>query len=256
MTWLDENRDWLARAAERCRPRSSEPLRLRVWLRSPLVWDAWNGVGIDGALQHAIVLRETGRLADDVFADAPRSVFADIAVPLADVERAGRRIACASWAQPPVCAVESLRYWRKRARAELMPIPGGKGVLVTGGGAYKSLQIPVPTLATPYVDFFVVGDRSLLSDLLRDVGAIGRGRAGGLGSVLGTEITSESEDRSLRWRGRPMRATPVADEHEAALHFEHGAYELREAATRAPYWHMSTRALCAMPIVRLGQEAA
>lgn len=96
----------------------------------------------------------------------------------------------------------------------------------------------------------------MISDLLRDVGAIGRGRSGGLGSVLGTEIGQEEEDLSIRWRGRPMRAVPVADEHEAAIHFEHGTYELREASTRAPYWHMATRSLCAVPVVRLGEAAA
>lgn len=253
MTWLDDNRAWLDRARERHRPRSVEPLTLRVWLRGPVAWDDYDGTTIEGALQFAVVIRETGHMPDDVFADCEPGTFADIPIPIADEERAGRRIACASWGVPSPLATASTRWRRKRARTDIL---GGSGKVIINGGPYKSLNIPTPTLAAPYLDFHVRGDRALLADLLPDVGALGRARAGGLGAVLGTEILDDPDDRSLRWLGRPMRAVPVADDYEAAITFEVGTYALREATTRAPYWHRATRALCAVPTWRMQEAAA
>lgn len=253
MAWIDEQQRWLGVAAEHWLPRAAEPLCLRIWLRSAGVsWDPYDGLTIEGALQSAVVALEAGAPADDVFADCPPGLFVDIPIPIADEERTGRKIACASWAQPAPTAAETMRYKRQRARPENMPTPGGMGIINTGQGEYKSSQIPVPTLSTPYVDFFVRGDRERISVLVRDLSAIGRARSGGGGAVLGTEILPDPEDRSLRWMGRPMRSIPVADEHEAAITFEACSYDLREQTARAPYWHRSSRTLCAVPVPRLG----
>lgn len=224
------------------RPRAVEALRLRLWFSAPVAWDTYDGTTIEGALQYAVVIRDTGRMPSDVFSGCPRDRFVDIPVPIADTTIAGLPIACASWGQPAPEASEGVRYRRKRARVELLRTPGGRGNVVTGGGPYKSLNVPTCVLATPYLDFFVRGDRALLVDLLRDVGAVGRCRAGGLGAVLGAEISEDPEDRSLVWRGRPQRTLPATDQE-----YEPGSYVVREAGTRAPYWHRTVRTLCVVP---------
>lgn len=246
MSWLDDSASWRT-SARRWLPERVAPLRLRVWLTSPVAWDPYGGITIEGALQSVVVTRESGMLPADAFADAPSDFFADVPVPIADEEHAGKLIACASWAVPQAL-VETVRKVRRRTREELFPTPGGKGLLVTGGGPYKNTEIPIATVTTPYVEFFVRGDRSKLADLVRDVGSIGRSRAGGLGAVHGVEIDEDPDDRSLVYRGRPQRTIPVADEHDAAVLFEASSYDLREANTRAPYWHRATRALCAVPM--------
>lgn len=246
MRWPEP--EWLSRA-KRWLPDTVAPLRLRVWLKSEIAWDDYDGVTIEGALQYVVVVRESGMMPDDAFEGAPREFFADIPAPIADEERAGRRIACASWGIP-AAHIETVRYKRSRARAELFPIPGGRGLLPTSGGKYGSTQVPTAALATPYVDFYVRGDRDKLIDLVRDVGSIGKSRGGGLGAIHGVEIDDDPEDRSLVYQGRPQRSIPVTDEHDAAIHFEVGSYDLRETNTRAPYWHRATRALCAVPVWR------
>lgn len=248
MTWLDDSAAWRERA-KRWLPVMVAPLRVRVWLASEIAWDAYDGVTLEGALQAVVVTRASGLMPDDAFDGAPRDYFADVSIPIADEEHSGRRIACASWAIPAV-HVETVRKVRSRARSELFPVPGGKGLLATSSGAYKSTEKPVATLATPYVDFFVRGDRDKLAELVRDVGSIGRARAGGLGAIHGVEIEADPDDRSLVWRGRPQRSLPVADAEQARALFEAGSYDLREANTRAPYWHRATRAVCAVPTMR------
>ena len=239
--------EWLARA-KRWLPETVAPLRVRVWLRSETAWDDYDGVTIEGALQFVIVARESGLMPDDAFDGAPRDFFADIPVPIADDESSGRRIACASWAIP-AAPIATVRKVRRRTRIELFPTPGGKGLLVIGGGPYKNTEIPVATLATPYVDFFVRGDRDKLAELVRDVGSIGKSRGGGLGAIHGVEIDDDPDDRSLIFCARPQRSIPVASAEQAVALFEAGSYDLREANTRAPYWHRATRTLCAVPVM-------
>jgi len=90
------------------------------------VWDGRDPVSLDGVLGFLIVCRETGRLPDDVFAGIGDATV-DIPVPIEDVEIGGHRVACCSWARAPSCAVEALRFRRKRARIEGRDI--GEGLL-------------------------------------------------------------------------------------------------------------------------------
>src|SRR5690606_6288686 len=55
MTWADENRAWRELAARHWSPRSPEPLRLRAWLASPIAWDGYDPLTIEGALQYVVI---------------------------------------------------------------------------------------------------------------------------------------------------------------------------------------------------------
>ena len=251
--WLNNNRAWLLRARDRWAPRHVEPLTLRMWLGAPITWDGYDGIRVEGALQYAVVVHETGRMPDDVFHGCPRDLSAvdeDIQVPIWDEEHCGFRIACASWAQPSPGAIETLRFRRKRARIDVMP---GNGKLLISGGNFKSLNQPIPTLTALYVDFHMRADRERLSELLgHDAMVLGRWRSAGLGQVVGSEILDDPEDRSLTHRGVPMRTIPVKDSEDARRFSP--SYDLRPATTRAPYWHTRSRTLCAVPMVRLGES--
>lgn len=231
----------IERARPRYAPREVTPLRLRAWLRQPITWDAYHGLTIEGAIQCVTVIRETGMLPDDAFAGWPRDEFADIPVPIADVTMCGRPIACASRARPSDLCELTTRRRRKRPEAEHY----APDRVMTNGGNFKALDIPVATLTTPFVDFFVRGDRAMLADMLVDVTAIGAGRSA-IGGVMGWEIDPDPDDRALLYERTPQRPLPVADEHDAAITYGAGDYELRECATRAPYWHRATVALCAV----------
>lgn len=240
--WLEANREWLARASLNWRARVVEPLRVRVWFESEVAWDTFDGITLEGALQFAVVARETGRHPSDVFAGC--DVAADIAIPIHDEHIAGRVVACASWAQPASEAFTTRRKQRKRLDGDYV---GGTSKLTIAGGALKNTDIPYEALATPYVDFYVRGDRHLLADLLRDVQGLGRNWPRGMGTICAVEISDDADDRSLVYQRRPQRALPIDDEHSAARLYESGSYDVREATTRAPYWHQRSRALCAVP---------
>lgn len=241
MTWLDRNQAWLASAQTHWAPHTPEPFTARVWLSSPVAWGE-RGIQLDGLLQRLVVERETGLLSDDVFAECPRGTHVEIAIPVADVTIASLPIACCSWGVPAPFAAESIRWRRKRARLDAMS--GNR--LTIAGGAYKSTNIPVQTLVTPWLDFHMIADHAMVRDLLSDATAIGRGYSSGLGTILGIEYLPDPESRSLAWRGQPTRAIPLGP----------GGPELQDpycmlTSTRAPYWAGKGRVVCAVPKTRL-----
>ena len=241
MSWLANNEAWLARARERWTPRAPEAFTVRVWLSSPVAWGE-RGIQIDGLLQRLVVQRETGLPSDDVFAECPRGLDVEIQIPIADVTIAGLPIACASWGAPAPIAAESLRWRRKRARLDAMS--GNR--LTIAGGPFKSTNIPVQTLVTPWLDFHLVADRAMVRDLLGDASAIGRGYSSGLGAILGMEYLPDPEERALVHQERPMRSIPLGPDAPPMQD------PLRMvASTRAPYWTGRGRVLCAVPSTRL-----
>jgi hypothetical protein len=208
---------------------------------------------IEGALQHVVVRRETGRMPDEVFAGASTldSAATDVPVPIEDVLIGDRRIARASCAWPWPQSREAIRFRNKRARPEAF---GGAGRLMLNGGPYKSLHIPTPVLVAPVLDFFVVGDRARLEDLLGDVTGIGRDAARGVGGVERWEVTPEQIDRSLVFQRRPMRPLPIVDGGPFdAHHFEPDSFERRMGTLRAPYWREHMRVPLIAPIVEIGE---
>jgi hypothetical protein len=254
VSWESDNAGWLARSTERWSSRHVEPLKLRVWLSSPLAWDGATAITIEGPLQFAVICRETGRLPDDVFNGAPMDRMIPIAIPIADVTIGEFTIACASWGIASSIAVEAVRWRRKRARAESY----GLDKVLIKGGAYKSLNIPVGTLVTPWLDFYVRGDRALLTDLCRDVQGLGRDSTKGMGTVLGIEIIPDPDDRSLLHNGAPQRALPLildGSEYDPRC-LTPDTWDERETTTRAPYWKQASLAVCAVPVISMGAAEA
>jgi hypothetical protein len=255
VSWKDDNRAWLETARSRWTPRTAEPLRLRVWFSSPVAFDGHDPPRIEGLLQYIVVCREARGIPSDVFANFPRRELADVPIPIQDVEIAGRPIACASIGWPPVIAIEGVRWRRKRARHEAY---GGIDRLAISGGWAKSINIPVATLVTPWLDFYVRGDRELIADLCRDLPAVGRDGPRGLGTVLGVELHEDPDDRSLLFCSTPQRSIPLVSDGGAydPRSYADGTWDERETTTRAPYWVPTTRTLCAVPVLRIGEPQA
>ena len=235
---------WLARAARDWTAGGTAPLTARAWLASPVAYDARDAVTLDGALSWVVVADASGTTPDDAFADAPRDSYVTIPLPLARQDYPAGWVWCASSAQWPDGARDDVRKWRKRPHPETL---GTSGKIVTAGGAYKALDLPVPTRVSPWVDFHVRADRDRLTALLRGIHALSRGRGGGLGAVDGWELLDDPADRSLVCDGRPMRPLPVRNADEAARLYAPGSYELRVCGVRPPYWHRAVKTLAAVP---------
>lgn len=238
--WQRRNAPWLDRLRRELTPRDVRPLRVRLWLSQPVA-SSPDGLHLDGALSYIAVEAATGRTPGDAF-DGYRGSPPHLQLPLAEVERHGHRFWACSWAFPSPGALESLRYWRKRADVERYGLsPTAK--VVTSGGAYKSLNIPRASVVAPYLDVFVRGDRDLLGRMLRRLDHLGRA---GLGAVSGIEIDDDPLDRSLVHDGAPQRALPIATMADADA-YRDGSYAVRDATLRPPYWHRASEALCVVP---------
>lgn len=235
--------------------RTKERLWVRAHLAAPVATSPEEPVTLDGALSWVVAARVAGRSPDDLPWDTrtPSERRRTIELPVAYTDDAAR-IALVSWPRWPAETRPVTRNWRKRARAESYNL----AQVMTNGGAYKSIQSPVPCLLAPYVDFAVEGDPDRLRQLLTGEGAppgtphlthLGRCRGGGLGDVLGWTITPDPTAQPLVEEGVPQRPIPVADDHEAALWYgAAGRYELRTMQIHAPYWRAEGRTLCAAPL--------
>ncbi len=255
--WLAENKPWLDRAAAHWSARWPEVMTVRAWLSSPIAWDGYATIQLEGALQAAVIYLETGRTPDEVYAGIGDG-FHPPRIPVAIVRFGpdeGRPIHLASAGIPPKVAVESIRWRRKRARVDVLGIPGR--ITVAGGWA-KGLNLPVATLTTPWLDFHVFADRERLARLLKEVRGLGRDCTRGLGSVLGCEILECARPSVVMDRGAPLRPLPVVQDGDDAFVVIAGHWkrvdlsrcEIRPCATMAPYWHRASVELCASPIVR------
>lgn len=250
MSWADSNRQWLATARERWAPSNPEPLILRAWMGSPLAYDSYDPITIEGALQSVVCMRETSRLPDDVYSDCPVSAplsDTDIQVPIVDTIIGGTPVAHSSVGVFSLDAWAGKRQNWKRARAEHYD----RAMVKTAEAGTKTQMVLKATATAAHVDFYVEGDRAKLSDLLSDVTQLGAGRSGGLGSVHGWEVLSSP----VRWwwfgpGERLMRALPLG--HVESIMSTQ--YDAREATLRAPYWHPRTRTLCGVPTQRLGES--
>ncbi len=247
MTWAEQNAVWRSSAHRRWSPRSPEPLHVRCWLSSPVAYDGYDPLTIEGALQCAVVLRETGRTPDDVFSACPvRAPLSDtdIAIPIVDDRFGNVPIAMASVGWFSGDARATKRQSWKRADAEYY----SKRVVKVAEAANKTQMLLKATVTALYVDFYVCGDRALLTDLLTDVSHLGASRAGGLGELHGVEVHPCNAKAWFVGPGtRLMRVLPHG-RHTA----HRGSFDTRESTLRAPYWHHRTRELCDVPVQRLG----
>lgn len=234
---------WLPTLAERwsCRPGCEEPLRVTAVLESPVAIDPQHHVALDGVLQWLAVADASGMQPFEALGDFKAS-HADLAIPLHQVESAGRRIACVSHGRP-THAVGVVRLLRRRARIERMDLAR----VDTSTAEYKSLQIPLQGMLAWSIEWHVVGDRDRLTALLSRCHALGRGRSGGMGLVFGWRIEPVERDLSLRDEsGQPARSLPVESAEEARRQFGDGVV-LGVVPIRAPYWRRDSQTLCALP---------
>lgn len=252
MSWAKRNRKWLEKARERWAPVDPEPLRVRAWLAAPVAWDTYDHLMIEGLLQFVVVMRETGRLPDDVFAGCALDVpleDTDIQVPIVDEVLPGCEvpIARASAGWPSTDSVASVRWRRSRPRGDRY----GASVVNASSGNTKAMNLPAPVVVTQFVDWWVYGDRAMIEDLLQDAPTVGGKRSGGLGYVHGWEVVPDEDWSWFGPSGRLMRALPASYGRAQ----DATAYQLRVATVRAPYWHPRSRMLCCVPIQRLGESA-
>lgn len=248
MSWYERNRPWLERARARYAPDNPEPMVVRAWLDAPVAVDGFDPLTLEGSLQYSVILRETGRMPDDVYSDCSLEEpleHTDIQIPIADTSMRGLPIAMVSVGWFSSDALATKRQSWKRARAEHY----ARDVVKVSSAENKTQMVLKATVTASFVDFFAFADRGKIQDLLRDVHCLGAARSGGLGAVHGWEVIPTAQQWWFRGPGgRLMRSLPLTRDVETMT-----GVDARSATLRAPYWHPRTRRLCGVPAQRLGE---
>ena len=91
--------------------------------------------------------------------------------------------------------VETLHYWRKKARLKNIEIV--KGSINEMQGPYRSYNTPIPVLLIPYLEGYFCGVEEEVLTLAKTLKGLGKKRGYGLGKVVGVETEEIDEDWSL-----------------------------------------------------------
>lgn len=167
-----------------------------------------DGLPLDAILDWAWVRRALG---DALYQTATPMLRPDL--PLREVSYGnwhGSWCWAASWAQIPD-APKGTQWWHKKT---LPDVPGVQ-VELTGrtlnhtGGRYKEQRQALPTIWTPTLTWYCVGDQADVTELLGYVLGVGKKVDQGNGWVREWQVAPANEDWSLARHGYPMRALPL-----------------------------------------------
>lgn len=228
---------------------SLEPLRIRANLRTGVVCDKW--LPLDGILLYQAHRMEVGHGPE---ATMPGEYTAQSVptLPLGMVHSGQRNwyYQC-SWAQWSH-DIESQDYWNKRFDsrfADLIDFQGKRGNITVKSGKYKAYRMPIFYRVALWVEWYCVGDKAVIEQLLSTLTHIGKKSVQGWGRVLKWEVESIGDDWSV-WRdGKLMRGIPkedidaVTQFSDKPIDFRFGAYGIRPS-----YWKKSNQRNLALPI--------
>jgi hypothetical protein len=219
---------------------SFEALQVTAYFRSGIVSDQW--LPLDAILFAQACREELGpQLATLPGGDDP-----DVSLPLAVIhsDTPYWYYAC-SWAQPqPWWTAEGRDHWNKRFDskfADLVDFSGKRGKVVIEQGRYKAYHMPLFYYVADKVEWYCVGDRTRIADLLSTVTHAGKKRVQGWGRIIRWEIESWPEDWSV-WRdGKLTRGVPAEDVAGQ------GAFDFIHYGLRPSYYRAENQVLLARP---------
>lgn len=221
------------------------PLRVRAWLRSPVVADQW--LPLDGVLLYQYTRFDMGSR------DASFSGASHLEQPKGEAMRGGRipvdyvhgkdwyyRCSWAQWGP----YVDGQDAWSKRfdmTHAELIDFKGRRGRIDTSAATYKAYRMPVFYRAALWVEWYCVGDPRRVGELLYAVTHLGNKTSQGWGRVMRWEVEPWPDDWSVMRDGRLTRGVPV-------YHAPRGQAQVMGLyGVRPPYWDRRNQMDLVMP---------
>lgn len=216
------------------------PLRIRAWLRTPVVADQY--MPLDGVLLYQAHRYQAGGICP-VTIPGDYTAQGVSTIPI-DIEHPGRRnwYYRASWAQWGPC-VEGRSHWNKRfdVKYSWLAKMGRKSKIVTKAGEYKQYHMPVFYRSALWVEWYLVADKSEMEHLLCTVTHLGKKRSQGWGRVSRWQIDEWTEDWSV-WRdGQLMRGIPAEDVSRD------GPLDFKIYGIRPSYWKDNNQMPLVMP---------
>lgn len=213
-----------------------EPLRIRAWLRTPIVSD--KHLPLDGVLLYQHTRADMGS-QDSTISGASRleqpkgEVMRGGRLPIAIVHAKDWYYRC-SWAQwgPHV---DGQDFWSKRfdmTRADLVYFAGKRGKVDTSAATYKAYRMPIYYRSALWVEWYMVGQVEALSPLINIVTHLGKKTSQGWGRVAYWDIQPITDDWSIWLDGRLIRGIPQYHWPQ-----DHGEPErVGLYGVRPPYW--------------------
>jgi CRISPR type IV-associated protein Csf3 len=188
------------------------PLRVRAWLRTPVVSDQW--LPLDGALLYQSTRADLGSQDTTIpgaslLAQPKGEEMRGGRLPLAIVHAKDWYYRC-SWAQwGPF--VDGQDHWAKRfdmSLADLVDFHGKRGKIDTSAAAYKAYRMPVFYRSALWVEWYLVGKVDDLTPLVFTITHLGKKTSQGWGRVALWEIEPMEMDWSIWRENRLMRGIP------------------------------------------------
>lgn len=220
-----------------------EPLHIRAYLRSGVVADRW--LPLDGILLYQAHRRQAG--VQIVTIPGEYSAQGPVTLPLGII-RPGRKnwyYQC-SWAQWSH-NVEGKDYWNKRFDsifADLVDFSDRRGKVVIEAGQYKAYHMPIFYRVALWAEWYCVGDKAEIEQLLSTMTHLGKKGAQGWGRVSDWLIESIPDDWSVWRNGKLMRGIPAEDAIGVGVFdFKLGNYGIRPS-----YWKKSNQKDLVMPV--------
>jgi hypothetical protein len=223
-----------------------EPMRVRAWLRAPVVSDEW--LPLDGVLLYQHTRADLGERVSTIPGasrlEQPKGgAMIGGRLPIKIVHGRDWYYRC-SWAQwgPHI---DGQDHWSKRfdmTRADLVDFGGKRGRIDTSSSTYKAYQMPVYYRSALWVEWYCVADVEMLALLVYMTTHLGKKTSQGWGRVLRWEIDPVDKDWSI-WRdGRLMRGIPTVDMPRDYISTRTGLYGIRPG-----YWDKRNQVELALP---------
>jgi len=222
---------------------SFEPLRITAYLRTGVISDRW--LPLDAILLYQASRQRLGPQRRTIPGGESEGKAVSMPLQIVHPGEPDWYYTC-SWAQPQPWWIEEGRdYWNKRfdqSFAYLVDFGYRRGKVIIEKGRYKAYHMPVFYYAALRIEWYCIGDRTGIEELLSTVTHIGKKRSQGWGRVSRWEVESWPEDWSI-WRdGRLMRGIPVQDVCDSDK-----AFHLQYYGVRPSYYRQANQLPLAMP---------
>lgn len=227
---------------------SFQPLKITAWLRTNVVSDEY--LPLDGIIRDAAMFYHHGfKPVSLPGGELHNPDLPPRAMPLAKRVRSEIYYYACSFAYPqPWWVGEGLDHWNKRfdfQYSNLIDFQGKRGTVNTTSARYRAYHMPVYYRTAQKVEWYCVGEKTMIEKYLALVTHIGKKRSQGWGRVARWEVVEWTEDWSEIKEGKPMRALPAQDFPEGH------EFKLRHYAVRPPYYTVGrdkpNQILCVAP---------
>lgn len=216
-----------------------ERLRVIATMRTAVVADQW--LPLDGILLYQVCREKFG--AQTI--TTPGGVAPPpVQLPFKIVHENQQHwyYAC-SWAQPqPWWIAEGQDHWNKRLDsgfADLVNFGTRRGKVVIEQGRYKAYHMPIFYRVADKIEWYCVGDKHEIEQLLSTVTHIGKKTSQGWGRVTSWAVDVWPEDWSVRRDGKLTRGVPACDVTGPANFMQYGL--------RPSYYRKENQMLVVLP---------